>query len=98
MSIAAILLMRENRLVETLRSAGATDPGAAKSLADLSGTDGLAMRRLRRHEVIREASEGRYYLDESSWTSMRATRRWVVAVVISIGLLVALACYYGFAR
>ena len=92
MSIAAVIMMRERRLVERFRSAGATEPGSARSLSEIGADDGLALRRLQRRAVLRETTGGGYYLDEPSWSAVRGMRRRVIAIVVVISVV---ALIYG---
>ncbi len=98
MSISAVLLMRERRLVGRLRRIGATDATAAHPLADLHGVDRLALKRLRERGVIRESAAGSCYLDEASWAALRSKRRRIVAVVVGVALVMVLGAYFGLAR
>jgi hypothetical protein len=46
--------------------------------------EGLAFRRLREHAVLREAEGGRLYLDEPSWQALRAIRRRMAMVMMTL--------------
>ena len=98
MSVAAVIMMRERRLVARFRDSGATEPGTAQALTDLRGVDEIALRRLRKRAVIREATAGSYYLDEPSWAALRGTRRRIMVVLTAVGLAIALFAYLGLGR
>lgn len=98
MSVAAVILIRERWLVDRFRRAGATSPEAARTLAEVGADEGIALNRLSRRAVIREAKAGAYYLDEPTWTALRGTRRRLAAIVIGVGLLVAAASYVSWGR
>jgi len=82
---AAVVVMKERRLVEAFTAAGATSPGRALSVDTLGiDADGLAMRRLRDRAVIRESSPGRFYLDLTTWEALRRSRRRMAFVMLAI--------------
>ncbi len=95
-AVAAVILARERRIVDQFRDAGATSPSVAQSLDDVGIDEGLAFRRLRRHEAIREASPGMFYLDEPVWNAVRGTRRRIVVVVLVIAVIVSVGVTFGF--
>lgn len=92
-TVAAVIAARERAIVEAFRDAGATALVTAVPIEQLGVTEDIGFRRLRSHEVIREAVPGRYYLDEDVWTAVRRTRRRVVAVLLAIVLLIALGTF-----
>ena len=89
-TVAAVIAAKERAIVEAFRDAGATALVTAVPLEQLGVEENVGFRRLRRHEVIREAVPGRYYLDEDVWTAVRRTRLRLVAVLITIVVLIAI--------
>lgn len=89
-AVAAIMRRREREVVDDFRAAGAISPATAQSYTAVGLGESLAVRRLRRHAVIREAAPGMYYLDEEVWIAVRATRRRVGSVLVSVILLILL--------
>jgi len=89
-TVAAVIAAKERAIVEAFRDAGATALVTAVPLEQLGVDENVGFRRLRRHEVVREAVPGRYYLDEDVWTAVRRTRLRVVAVLITIVVLIAI--------
>ena len=89
-AVAAVIAAKERAIVEAFRDAGATALVTALPLEQLGVDENVGFRRLRRHEVIREAVPGRYYLDEDVWTAVRRTRLRVVAVLITFVVLIAI--------
>jgi len=94
--IAATMIRRQRRIVEQLRSAGATRPERATSAATFGGAEGAAFRILQRHAVLQATGE-HYYLDEPAWEALRARRHSLAlrillfaAVVVSLVLWMAL--------
>jgi hypothetical protein len=91
-SAGVVILMNERRVVEAFRAAGATNAERARTLEALSLHDGLAVARLRDRAVIRDAGQGRFYVDLAAWHAVRRTRRRLL-IVTSILILLALALY-----
>lgn len=91
-TVAAVILARERRMVNRLRTAGAVTPQQARTLDELGITKGVILRRLRERAVIRQAGPDRFYLDEPSWEAVRRSRRRAIHVlgVIALVLLFAL--------
>ena len=88
--IAATMVRRQRRIVEQLRSAGATGPERATSAATFGGEEGMAIGILLRHAVVKKSGE-QYYLDEAAWEAHRARRRRRVVqvlVLVALGLVV----------
>ena len=84
-----IMLMKERQVVDAFIRAGATSATTAVHPDDLSvDLGGVGGRRLVRGAVLREAGDGRYYLDLLGWEALRRHRRRVLFVIL---LLIALA-------
>jgi hypothetical protein len=80
------------------QAAGALDPGTAQGLDAIGIEENRALRRLKRHDVVRESSPGCYYLDEETWQSVRSTRLKLALMIIgAVALVGLLALYAGFA-
>ena len=86
---AAVLLRRERDIVGTYRGAGATSPDRARRPEELDVGHRLAFDRLVQRAVLRDAGDGRYYLDEPSWVALGRIRRRF-ALVIAIVLVAVL--------
>jgi hypothetical protein len=87
---AAVMIARERRVVEAFTAAGATSPERARPVESLGvESDGMALRRLQGHAVIREAEAGRFYLDLPSWQALRRTRRRLALVLLAVILIFA---------
>ena len=93
---AAVILMKERRLVEAFERAGAVDPAHA-IVPDAVGLDaeGLSWHRLHRRAVVRESEpgSGRFYLDREVWQATRGARRRMVLVVLLIAVALFVASY-----
>lgn len=98
MSVAAAIIIRQRRLVQQFLTAGATSPETARTLDDLGARDDHILHRLKQRAVVREAKPGRFYVDEPSWTALRALRRRLAAIMlgllaVGIGLAVAFGMF-----
>lgn len=93
--VAAVIIRKEKQLVAHLREAGATSPERAKSLSSMQvDAESLGFRRLRTRAVVREASNGGWYLDEPSWAAVQGIRRRLVMVLVVLVLLGGVAMYF----
>jgi len=94
-TVAAVILMKERRMVARFREAGAVTAAQARTLEDLGLARGIVLRRLRERAVVRDAGGERYYLDEPSWAAVRRSRRrsihvaWVIALIVILAVLFA---------
>jgi hypothetical protein len=93
MGAAAIVLIREKRVMQSFLQAGATSPDRAVTPEEL-GVDagGIGWRRLRDHAIVREvgAGTGRYYLDLEVRDAVHGLRLRFLMVLVLV-LVVALA-------
>ncbi|MDO8501930.1 MAG: hypothetical protein Q7S20_08795 [Gemmatimonadaceae bacterium] len=84
---------KEREVRAEFYAAGATIAANAMSMADLRLDDSMALRRLRRRAVIREASPGLFYFDEDVWHALHAMRvrmaLLLVGTIVLFGLLIA---------
>ena len=62
-------------------------PSTAHSLDDLHPGHRLALHRLRKRAVIREAQPNRFYLDQEVWEALSRTRRRVSLAVLALIVL-----------
>ncbi len=85
---AAAIIAKERRIVDRFREVGAISPESACAVPEIGVHEGVALMRLRRHEVIREAAPQRFYLDEAVWLAVRRTRRRFVLAIFSVILVV----------
>ena len=94
----AVMRLKERRIRRAFHAAGALDPGTAQGLEAIGVEDNRALRRLKRHDVVRESSPGCYYLDEETWAAVRSARLKLALMLIGAVALVGLvALYAGFA-
>lgn len=94
-AVAAVIVAREREIVEAFRDVGATTVATALPLDEVGVDENIGFRRLRMHEVVREAAPGRYYLDEGVWTAVRRTRHRVAGVLLVVVIVVALMVLLG---
>jgi hypothetical protein len=88
---AAAMIHKQKKIVGAFREAGVTSADRATTAASLAIHQGVAFRILRGHGVIREAGDGRLYLDESSWEALRSRRLKTAAAIVGTFLVVAAA-------
>ncbi len=89
--IAAAARRAERDIIEPLRAAGAVSPATAQPIAPLSGMAGRRFERLISAEVIRQASSGRYFLDEAEFAAYRRRRRTVAITLVVMMIVIGLA-------
>jgi hypothetical protein len=92
-AVAAVIQRQEREIVDTFRGVGATNPSRARVPEELGVRSHFAFKRLVRRAVLRDAGDGKYYLDEPSWNALRSMRRRIAVVtlivVVVLGVLVA---------
>jgi hypothetical protein len=87
--VAMMFVRTDRRLVETLLSAGAIDPGRATAL-DASGViRRWRLSRLMSVGAVRAARPGSYYFDADGYAGYRRRRRRRALIVIASMLLVS---------
>ena len=86
-----IMLIKERQIVEAFLRAGATSESSAVHPGDIGVDLGrVGGRRLVGRAIIREAGEGRYYLDVDGWEALRRHRRRVLFIILLLIALFAL--------
>lgn len=86
-----VILIKERQVADAFMRAGATSASAAVYPSDIGVDVGhVGGRRLIELAVLREAEEGRYYLDILSWEALRRQRRRILFVILLIIALFAL--------
>ena len=88
----AVMIIKERRMVEAFTQAGATSPASGVYPGDIAvDLAAIGGRRLIEGAIIREAGDGRFYVDLPSWEALRRRRRRVlfaILLVIAIGFLI----------
>jgi hypothetical protein len=90
---AAAIIHKEKEIVASFRAAKAVSPSAAKTPATLGVHEGIALNRLRARAVLREAGDGRLYLDEPSWEALRLLRRRLALVMLMLVVALGVVAY-----
>jgi hypothetical protein len=86
-----IMLIKERQIVDAFVRAGATSATSAVHPGDIAvDLASIGGRRLVRGAIIRDAGEGRYYLDLPGWEALRRRRRRVLFVILLLIALLAL--------
>lgn len=90
---AAVLLSKERHIVEAMQRIGATSPAKALTLdqlADLGVNDsGIPWLALKNRVIVRQASEGQWYLDAEVWEATRRRRKRVLLIILVAVLIAA---------
>ncbi len=84
----AVMIKREKEIVESFESAGATGADSARPLGALGLEESRHFERLRRHQVVRTAAPGTWYLDRAAWRARQLHRRRVVVAMLAVALFV----------
>lgn len=86
-----IIIIRERQVVEAFMRAGATSASTAVHPGDIAvDLTGVGGRRLVERAIIREAGDGRYYLDVLGWEALRRMRRRILFIILFLIALGAL--------
>jgi hypothetical protein len=91
----AVMRLKEREVRDAFHAAGAVNPAAAMSLEGVGIDETLAVRRLKRRAVIREAAPGLFYFDEDVWQAVRSMRRRMALLLAGTLTLVLLLILYG---
>jgi hypothetical protein len=86
---------KERDVRDAFQSAGAMTPANAMSLESVGIEETMAVKRLKRRAVIREAAPGLFYFDEDVWESVNAMRRRMAILMLAAVILVAIVVLYG---
>lgn len=91
----AIIVRKQRDIVEVFEGARATSPETARVPDELGVDQSVVFRGLIRRAVLRDAGDGRYYVDLPTWraTSNRRLRVALIAValVLLAGIVVAMS-------
>ena len=89
----AIIVLKENEIVEAFRRAGATATAAAAAPTALGVHEHRLFRKLCQRAVLREARPGFFYLDEPSWEAVGRMRRRLGLAILLVVLGAALVTW-----
>lgn len=91
----AASLKREREVRDAFRAAGATTLVNAMSLQTIGIEETMAVRRLKRRAVIREAAPGLFYFDEDVYLAVSETRRRMALLLVATIVLILLVVTWG---
>jgi hypothetical protein len=84
----AVVVMRQNRLMQRFRDIKATDPKSAITLADIGCRDSWIFRRMVARAVFIDTGKARYYMDEDAAKLFVKRRRQVMCIFIAVAIVV----------
>ena len=93
--VIAITKRKEREVRDAFRSAGAITPANAMSLESIGIEETMAVKRLKKRAVIREAGPGLFYFDEDVWEAVSAMRKRMALFLVATLVLIALLIGYG---
>ena len=68
------------------------------SLESIGIEETMAVRRLEKRAVIREAAPGLFYFDEDVWEAVRSMRRRMAFLLLGTLILIGIVVLYGSAK
>ena len=92
---AAVIVRKEKEIVNIFRGAGAMSAERARDPEQLGVHQHLAFHRLVQRAVLRNAGDGRFYLDEMSWNALRNTRRRVAILAMAVVVIALIVVLMG---
>jgi len=93
--VPVIMRRKEREVRAAFHIAEATIAANARPLADIGLEETMAVRRLQRRAVIREAAPGLFYFDEDAWQALRSMRLRMALLLIGTVALVGLLAVYA---
>ena len=94
---AAVTIMARKRLLTRFREVGATSPEAAMPIIGMRLIERRQFERMRQAGAVRDAEDGRFWLDEPTATAWVSSRRKRAAVAVA-GTLAAGLVAFGLSR
>jgi hypothetical protein len=88
-------MKKERDVRDAFRAAGATTPANAMSLETIGIEETMAVRRLKRRAVIREAAPGLFYFDEDVYLAVSSTRKRIALLLVGTLVLMILVLTWG---
>jgi len=90
---AAVIHLKQNRLMRNFCSAGATSPATARMPEDIRCRQGWIFRRLVARGVVVPAGNGKFYMDEEAAQTFVQRRRLMVLLVVTVVLVLFLVVW-----
>jgi len=84
--IGGVIAARRRKLIQKFRAAGATSPSTAMPLPSDAIFTSFIFKRLHNFGVLKETTNGRYYLDEAAEKALSKQRRIMLMVLLVIVL------------
>jgi hypothetical protein len=90
---AAVIHLKQNRLMRNFRSAGATSPATARTPEEIGCRQGWIFRRMVARGVFIPAGNSKFYLDEEAARTFVQRRRLMVLLVVTVVLVLFLVVW-----
>lgn len=85
---------KKRKVRDAFHAASALTPADSYSLQDLGLEETMALRSLKRREVVRESAPGLFYFDEEVWQVLRANRiRMGILIIVALVLFFLVGLY-----
>jgi hypothetical protein len=84
---AAVIHLKQNRLMRYFRAAGATSPATARTTKDIGCRQGWIFRRLVARGVFVPVGDGKFYMDEEEARDFVQRRRVKVLLIVAVALV-----------
>jgi hypothetical protein len=92
-AMGGAVVVHQNQLMRRFQEAMATDPRAARTLADLGCRNSWIFRRMAARGVFVETKDGRYYMDKQAASCFVTYRRQKMLTFCAVALFVALVMF-----
>ena len=84
----AVVVIRQNRLMQRFHDAKATDPKSAITLKDIGCRNSWVFRRMEARGVFIAAGNGQYYMDEDAAQAFVKRRGRVMLIFLAVAIFV----------
>jgi hypothetical protein len=91
---SAFIIAKQNQYLRRFQEAGAISAETAASLEQVGCRDSRMFQRIVRREVVRQVSQGKYYLDIEAAQEFRRARRERALTALVIIVIIAVVLIY----
>lgn len=93
MSAAAVIIIRQKRMIRSFIAAGATNAANARSFSELGLRESWITRRLIKAGVFVKVEAGRYYVSGPAWAAYCRRRRERAFIFLCFVVFIALVLF-----